>query len=46
MNLNIVNQADDLFRRYDLTAIMNRFPRSNEIEQYVGPARVLSYYRC
>ena len=38
MNLNIVNQADDLFRRYDLTAIMNRFPRSNEIEQYVGPA--------
>ena len=38
MNLNIVNQADDLFRRYDLTAIMNRFPRSNEIEQYVGPS--------
>jgi hypothetical protein len=37
MNLNTVNQADDLFRRYDLIGIMNRLRSMAVIDQYVGP---------
>lgn len=37
MNLNIVNQANDLFRRYDLMGIMNRLRAQTVIDQYVGP---------
>lgn len=37
MNLNIVNQQADLFRRYDLIGIMNRLRSMAVIDQYVGP---------
>ena len=43
MNLNVVNQADDLFRRYDLIGIMNRLTRHGCDRSVCGSQRLLSY---